>query len=68
MRTQVFQSGDSQAVRIPKEFQFERVDIDYEIERFEEGLLIRPLPPFLEGVLEKFAAFTLDFMAEGRPE
>jgi antitoxin VapB len=68
MRTRVFQSGNSQAVRIPKEFQFERVDIDYEIERCEEGLLIRPLPPTLEGVLEKFAAFTSDFMAEGRPE
>lgn len=68
MRTRVFQSGNSQAVRIPKEFQFERVDIDYEIERCEEGLLIRPLLPTLEGVLEKFAAFTSDFMAEGRPE
>jgi antitoxin VapB len=68
MRTRVFQSGNSQAVRIPKEFQFERVDIDYEIERREEGLLIRPLPPTLEGVLTKFAAFTPDFMAEGRPD
>ncbi|WP_404787967.1 antitoxin [Altericista sp. CCNU0014] len=68
MRTRVFQSGNSQAVRIPKELQFERVDIDYEIERREEGLLIRPLPPTLEGVLEKFAAFTPDFLAEGRPE
>jgi antitoxin VapB len=68
MRTRVFQSGNSQAVRIPKELQFERVDIDYEIERREEGLLIRPLPRTLEGVLEKFAAFTPDFLAEGRPD
>jgi antitoxin VapB len=68
MRTRVFQSGNSQAVRIPKEFQFERVDIDYEIERCEEGLLIRPLPPTLEGALEKFAAFTPDFLADGRPD
>jgi antitoxin VapB len=68
MRTRVFQSGNSQAVRIPKELQFERVDIDYEIERREEGLIIRPLLPTLDGVLEKFAAFTPDFLAEGRPD
>ncbi len=33
MRTRVFQSGNSQAVRIPKEIQFERLDVEYEIER-----------------------------------
>jgi antitoxin VapB len=42
--------------------------MDYEIERHKEELFIRPLPPTLEDVLEKFAAFTPDFLAEGRPE
>jgi len=33
MRTRVFQSGNSQAVWIPKEIQFDRLDVEYEIER-----------------------------------
>jgi antitoxin VapB len=66
MRTQIFQIGNSQAVQIPKELEFEHVDIDCEIERCEEGLIIRPLKPTLEGVLKKFAAFTSDFSIEGR--
>ncbi len=43
MRTRVFQSGNSQAVRIPKEIQFERLDVEYEIERQGEVIIIRPV-------------------------
>lgn len=68
MRTRVFQSGNSQAVRIPKEIQFDRLDIEYEIERQGETLMIRPVSAPLTDVLERFAAFSEDFMAEGRPE
>ncbi|MEO0540345.1 MAG: type II toxin-antitoxin system VapB family antitoxin [Cyanobacteria bacterium P01_A01_bin.105] len=67
MHTRVFQSGNSQAVRIPKELQFERLDIDYEIERQGDVLMIRPVRPPLGNVLERFAAFSTDFMASGRP-
>lgn len=68
MRTKVFQSGNSQAVRIPKELQFERIDLEYEIERQGDALLIRPASASLSNALDLFAAFTDDFMAEGRPE
>jgi antitoxin VapB len=68
MRTRVFQSGNSQAVRIPKELQFERLDIDYEIERQGEVLIIRPVGPPLLDVMERFAAFSADFMVSGRPD
>ncbi|MGC1306872.1 MAG: type II toxin-antitoxin system VapB family antitoxin [Phormidesmis sp.] len=68
MRTRVFQSGNSQAVRIPKELQFEQLDIEYEIEREGDRLIIRPVGPYLTDALEIFAAFSDDFMTEGRPE
>lgn len=67
MRTRVFQSGNSQAVRIPKELQFEQLDVDYDIERQGDALIIRPVGAPLTDVLERFAAFSKDFMAEGRP-
>ena len=68
MRTRVFQSGNSQAVRIPKELQFEQLDIEYEIERQGDRLIISPVGAPLTDVMERFAAFSDDFMAEGRPE
>lgn len=68
MRTRIFQSGNSQAVRIPKELQFERLDVEYEIERQGDTLIIRPIGASLTDILEKFAAFSADFLAEGRPE
>ncbi|MEM6446134.1 MAG: type II toxin-antitoxin system VapB family antitoxin [Cyanobacteria bacterium P01_D01_bin.123] len=68
MRTRVFQSGNSQAVRIPKELQFENLDIDYEIERQGSRLIVTPVGAPLTNVLELFAAFSDDFMTEGRLE
>lgn len=68
MRTRVFQSGNSQAVRIPKELQFGRLDVEYEIERQGDSLIIRPVGDSLEQVLDRFAAFSEDFMVEGRPD
>ncbi|MEO0801870.1 MAG: type II toxin-antitoxin system VapB family antitoxin [Cyanobacteria bacterium J06642_2] len=68
MRTRVFQSGNSQAVRIPKELQFENLDIDYEIERQGSRLIVTPVGAPLSNVLELFAAFSDDFMTEGRLE
>ncbi|MBE9078201.1 AbrB/MazE/SpoVT family DNA-binding domain-containing protein [Romeria aff. gracilis LEGE 07310] len=68
MRPHVFPSGNSQAVRIPKELQFERSDIDYEIERRGDSLIIRPVGEPLTHALNKFAAFSDDFMTEGRPD
>jgi antitoxin VapB len=67
MRTRVFKSGNSLAVRIPKELNFGEAMQDVEIEREGEVLVIRPLQRRkLAGLGAKFAAFTPDFMAGGR--
>jgi antitoxin VapB len=67
MLTRVFKSGNSLAVRIPKELGFDTSAQDVEIERQGETLVIRPLQRRkLAGLGAKFAAFSPDFMAEGR--
>ena len=64
--TRVFRNGNSQAVRIPAELAYERSDIELEIERIGDEIRIRPLPRRLDNVMRKFAAFSADYMAEGR--
>ena len=66
--TRAFKNGNSQAVRIPADLAYERTDIELEIEREGDELRIRPARRSLAGVLEKFARFSPDFMAEGRGE
>jgi len=62
--TRVFKSGNSQAVRIPKEFQ---LDVD-EVEIFSRDgeLVIRPKRKNLLEVLDIMAGFSDDFMEDGR--
>ncbi|WDR89557.1 type II toxin-antitoxin system VapB family antitoxin [Burkholderia ambifaria] len=64
--TRVFRNGNSQAVRIPAELAYERSDIELAIERVGDEIRIRPTRQPLTHVLEKFAKFGPDFMAEGR--
>lgn len=67
MLTRVFKSGNSLAVRIPKELGFGVASQDVEIERQGDALVIRPVEKrSLAGLMDKFAAFPPDFMAEGR--
>lgn len=67
MLTRIFKSGNSLAVRIPKELAFSDAPQDVEIERKGETLVIRPVEKrSLAGVMEAFAAFPPDFMSEGR--
>lgn len=66
--TKAFRNGNSQAVRIPSELAYERTDIELEIERVGEEIRIRPARRPLAGVLEKFAKFGKEFMADGRGE
>jgi antitoxin VapB len=66
MLTRVFKSGNSLAVRIPKELGFSEPNQDVEIERQGNALIIRPVEKrSLAGLMDKFAAFPRDFMAEG---
>ncbi len=68
MQTRVFKSGNSQAVRIPKELNFPDTLQDVEIERRGNELVIRPLrQQKLHGLQAKLAAFSADFLANGRP-
>lgn len=67
-QTRVFRNGNSQAVRIPSDLAYDRTDVDMEIERVGDELRIRPVRRSLAGVLDRFARFSPDFMAEGRGE
>jgi antitoxin VapB len=60
----VFKSGNSQAVRLPKEFQFDVSQV--EILRRGDDVVLRRIPTNLAAAFELLAALPDDFMAEGR--
>lgn len=60
----IFRSGNSQAVRIPKEFQMEGDEA--EIQRRGEWLLLRPKKKSWAALGESLDKFTNDFMKNGR--
>jgi antitoxin VapB len=67
MLTRAFKSGNSLAVRIPKELGFVDAAQDIEVERVGNTLVLRRVQQELIGDLsEIFAAFSPSFMAEGR--
>ena len=67
MLTRVFKSGNSMAVRIPKELAFAADVQDVEIERQGSTLVLRPVERESLGDLAQiFAMFSPDFMAGGR--
>jgi antitoxin VapB len=67
MLTRIFKSGNSLAIRIPKELAFESETQEVEIERKGNTLLIRPLESkTLAGIGDVFAMFSPGFTAEGR--
>lgn len=69
MLTRVFKSGNSMAVRIPKELAFADNIQDVEIERIGNTLVVRPAgEQTLADVMDICAMFTPDFMADGRDE
>lgn len=67
MLTHVFKSGNSLAVHIPEELAIVEAGQKIEIEKVGSTLVLRPLiNRKLTGLAETFAAFSPDFMAEGR--
>jgi antitoxin VapB len=62
----VFQSGNSQAVRLPKDFRFE-VD-EVEILRQGEDVVLRVPRRSAAVVFDALAAMPDDFMADGRDD
>lgn len=69
MLTRIFKSGNSLAVRIPKELVFLDAAQDVEIERVGDTLIISPQYRQPIGDLSKLLAdFPEGFMSEGREE
>ncbi len=62
----IFKSGNSQAVRIPKEFQFEGTEV--EIQRRGDTLILRPKRRSWARFLESLEQFSDDFMKAGREQ
>jgi len=60
----IFKSGNSQAVRIPKEFQLEGDEV--EILKRGETLVLRPKKKSWAALIQSLKKFTDDFMENGR--
>jgi len=60
----IFRSGNSQAVRIPKDFQLEGDEV--EILKRGKTLVLRPKKKSWEALIESLQKFTDDFMEKGR--
>ena len=60
----VFQSGNSQAVRIPKEFHLDGDEV--EIQKRGRSLILRPKRPSWTALIESLGKFSDDFMENGR--
>jgi len=62
----VFRSGNSQAVRIPKEFQLEGDEV--EIRKIGSALVLRPKRTSWAAIEESLKKFSGDFMKDGRKQ
>ncbi len=62
----IFQSGNSQAVRLPKEFRFEGDQV--EIFRRGDEVVLRPVASNAAAIFDALAALPADFMADGRDD
>jgi antitoxin VapB len=65
-KAKVFQSGNSQAVRIPKEFHLEGQEV--EIIRKGHDIILREIPKDLTAAFEILTGFSDDFFAGGRQD
>jgi len=62
----IFKSGNSWAVRLPKEFEVH--DRRYTIRKLGSSILMEPVDERWAGVREAYAWITDDFMSEGREQ
>lgn len=60
----VFKSGNSQAVRIPKEFKLQGDEV--EIQKRGDSLVLRPKKKSWAALIVSLRKFTDDFMEKGR--
>lgn len=67
MLTRVFKSGNSLAIRIPRELAIAEASQEVEIERVGNTLVVKPVEQkTLADLMDVFAMFSPDFMANGR--
>jgi antitoxin VapB len=64
--TKVFKSGNSQAVRLPKEFQFDVTEL--EIFRRGDEVVLRKKSQNLQRAYELLTSLPNDFMEDGRKD
>ena len=64
--TRIFHSGNSQAVRIPREFHLDGDEV--EIERKGNTLVLRPKKKSWTLLTDSLPKFTEDFMEKGRKQ
>ena len=66
VKAKVFISGNSQAVRIPKEFRFDAA----EVEIFQRGneVILKPQPKNLGVAFQLLTEMPSDFLADGRDD
>ena len=64
VRAKVFTSGNSQAVRIPKEFHIDFPELF--IKKIGTTIILYPKRQPWENLKKSFSEFTDDFMSEGR--
>lgn len=65
-KAKLFQNGRSQAVRLPKEFQFSGSDVY--IQKHGEAVILIPREKAWEVFLEGLNGFSNDFMRDGRDQ
>jgi len=66
MHAKIFKSGNSQAVRIPKEYRFDVAEVD--IFKRGEELVLRPRAQNIARAFELLTELPDDFMEEGRQD
>ena len=64
MKAKVFNSGNSQAVRLPKAFRFGASEV--EIVRRGDEVILKPNPQNLSAIFKLLADMPSDLMADGR--
>jgi antitoxin VapB len=62
----IFKSGNSQALRIPKDFQFQSDEV--EIFKRDGDMIIREIPKNLAHAFTLLTKFPNDFFSEGRTD
>jgi len=66
-KAKIFMNGQSQAVRLPKEFRFS--DEEVSVQKYGEGVLILPIAKSMFAFRDSIKSFSDDFMEDrNQPE